>query len=54
MEEKGSQILHLYSTISLKTDRKKSRFVYALLKSAFVRVKVCLPGARFVFDQSIC
>ena len=54
MKEGECQILYLYSVISLMTDRKKSRFVYAPLKSAFVRVKVCLLGARFVFDQSIC
>ena len=54
MEEGESQILHLYSVVLLMTDRKKSRVVYLTLVSSCLRVSVCLPGVRFVFDQSIC
>ena len=53
-ERGGSQILHLYSIASLVTNRKKSRPVNAPSTSSCLRVKVCLPGVRFVFDQSIC
>ena len=54
MEEGESQILLLYSIASPVTHRKKSRLVYLPPRSSCLRVKVCLPGVRFAFDQSIC
>ncbi len=47
-----SGILH-YCFTSLVTNRKKSRANHAPLAPSCVRVTVCLPVARLVFDHNI-
>src|SRR5258706_15120220 len=47
-----SGILH-YCFTSLVTNRKKSRANHEPLAPSCVRVTLCLPAARLVFDHSI-
>jgi hypothetical protein len=48
------QMFSLYRLMLLMTDRKKSRLVSLCPVSSCVRVILCLPGPRLVFDQISC
>jgi hypothetical protein len=53
--EKGMKSeCHFHRLIAPMTDRKKSRGTATRSGFSLVKVILCLPGPRSVFDQSIC
>ena len=54
MRDSESQMFSLFCLTLLMTNRKKSRLNWLLGVSSCVRVTLCLPGPRLVFDQINC